>query len=111
MHMKTAAIGVLLAMAVGLVGCASGKSPEEVLLEIEANETSHKGATACQKAKKAAREFNDEKVSRLLTRIGLSSLLGPLSLPINWGRNKTHQDKRDVVIAQMHKNCAVADSK
>lgn len=89
-----------------LVGCATGRTPKQAVQDLEAVASSpgHQ-TTDCRATKEIAKNFDDQEIPRLATRITLSTILGPLSWLVNRERDKEHQKKRDVVIAQMYQSC------
>lgn len=87
-----------------LAGCASAPHPR---LTVEAMhiEDTWRHTPGCQQSIKQADAFDDKRLERTAQRIGLSAILGPLSWPIHWWRDKQHAQQRDAVVSLAKRSC------
>ena len=95
---------LLLALLVGLAGCAMPKHPAEVADSIRIEPAWYESAD-CKHRIEQAKNFDEKLVERWSIRLGLSAALGPLSWPITWWRERQHNTERDAVIAALENDC------
>lgn len=95
---------VLLALLVGLTGCAMPKHPSEVA-DSMLIEPAWKESANCKYRIEQAKKFDEKLVERWSIRLGLSAALGPVSWPITWWRERQHNKKREAVVAALENEC------
>lgn len=96
---------ISLVVLVGLnAACAQVQSPRALAQPYKTAHIEQVGAQ-CKAAIVQAEAFNDRTVERHGLGMVLSSVLGPLGLPINWVRQRLHDEEKLALGSHLQSQC------
>lgn len=95
---------VLVILVAALAGCAQKEHPHQAAARIKNNQA-HMAGAQCLHSIRQAETYDDKTLERRGVGVLLSSLLGPLSWPINKLREDEHDKQKQAVVAKLESDC------